>query len=55
MEEVEAINTISKEMIKSVSKEIDCPLIIGGGINTSKKALEKLGAGSRYYRCRECY
>ena len=36
------INTISKEMIKSVSEEIDCPLIIGGGINTSKKALEKL-------------
>ena len=41
-----AINTISKEMIKSVSEEIDCPLIIGGGINTSKKALEKLKAGA---------
>ena len=31
------INTISEEMIQSVSEEIDCPLIIGGGINTSKK------------------
>ena len=41
-----AINTISEEMIKSVSVEIDCPLIIGGGINTSKKALEKLKAGA---------
>ena len=41
-----AINTISEEMIKSVSEEIDCPLIIGGGINTSKKALEKLKAGA---------
>ena len=41
-----AINTISEEMIKSVSQEIDCPLIIGGGINTSKKALEKLKSGA---------
>jgi len=41
-----AVNTISEEMIKSVSEEIDCPLIIGGGINTSKKALEKLKAGA---------
>ena len=41
-----AINTISEEMIKSVSEEIDCPLIIGGGINTSKKAIEKLKAGA---------
>tara|TARA_B100000683_G_scaffold89236_1_gene88033 strand:+ start:23215 stop:23985 length:771 start_codon:yes stop_codon:yes gene_type:complete len=41
-----ASNTISEEMIKSVSVEIDCPLIIGGGINTSKKALEKLKAGA---------
>ena len=41
-----AVNTISEEMIKSVSEEIDCPLIIGGGINTSKKALDKLKAGA---------
>ena len=41
-----AVNTISEEMIKSVSEEIDCPLIIGGGIDTSKKALEKLKAGA---------
>ena len=36
-----AINTVTEEMIKSVS-QIECPLIIGGGINTSEKALEKL-------------
>ena len=41
-----AINTISEDMIKSVSEEIDCPLIIGGGINTAKKALKKLKAGA---------
>ena len=41
-------------MIKSVSEEIDCPLIIGGGINTSKKALEKLKV-DRYYCSRECH
>ena len=33
-------------MIQSVSKEIDCPLIIGGGINTAKKAIEKLESGA---------
>lgn len=41
-----AIHPISKEMIQSVSKEIDCPLIIGGGINSSEKAIEKLNAGA---------
>ncbi|MAO71998.1 MAG: geranylgeranylglyceryl/heptaprenylglyceryl phosphate synthase [Flavobacteriales bacterium] len=41
-----AINTVTEEMIKSVSEQIECPLIIGGGINTSEKALEKLKAGA---------
>ena len=50
-----AINTISEDMIKSVSVEIDCPLIIGGGINTSKKSIRKTKSWSRYYRCWECH
>lgn len=41
-----AINSISNEMIKSVSEQIDCPLIIGGGIDSSEKAIEKLNAGA---------
>ena len=39
------LNSISKEMIYSVSKNIDCPLIVGGGINNPEKAIEKLKAG----------
>ena len=41
-----ALNSISKEMIYSVSKNIDCPLIVGGGINNPEKAIEKLKAGA---------
>jgi len=41
-----AINPISNEMIKSVSAKIDCPLIIGGGIDSSEKAIEKLNIGA---------
>ena len=41
-----AINPISNEMIKSVSEKIDCPLIIGGGIDSSEKAIEKLNVGA---------
>ena len=33
-------------MIYSVSKNIDCPLIVGGGINNPEKAIEKLKAGA---------
>ena len=41
-----ALNSISKEMIYSVSKNINCPLIVGGGINDPEKAIEKLNAGA---------
>jgi len=37
---------ISTKMINTVSKTIDIPLIIGGGINSAKKALENCQAGA---------
>ena len=41
-----AINPISNQMISKVSNEIDTPLIIGGGINSAKIAVEKCKAGA---------
>ena len=41
-----AINTISEKMIASVTKNINVPLIIGGGINSAEKAKEKCRAGA---------
>jgi len=41
-----AINTVSEKMIGSVAKNINVPLIIGGGINTAEKAKEKCRAGA---------
>ena len=41
-----AINTISEKMITSVAKNINVPLIIGGGINSTEKAKEKCKAGA---------
>ncbi len=41
-----AINTISEKMITSVAKNINVPLIIGGGINSKEKAKEKCKAGA---------
>ena len=41
-----ALNPISTKMIRSVSKTIDVPLIIGGGINSGKKAIENCKAGA---------
>ena len=41
-----AINPISNQMISKVSTEIDTPLIIGGGINSAKIAVEKCKAGA---------
>jgi len=41
-----AINTISEEMVKKVSKSISIPLIIGGGIDSPKKALQACKAGA---------
>jgi len=41
-----AINTVSEKMIASVAKNINIPLIIGGGINCAEKAEEKCNAGA---------
>jgi len=41
-----AINTVSEKMIGSVAKNINVPLIIGGGINTAEQAKEKCRAGA---------
>jgi len=41
-----AANPISESMISMVSKSLDTPLIIGGGICSSKKALENCKAGA---------
>lgn len=37
---------ISPQMIQAVSKSIEVPLIVGGGINSSEKALSALRAGA---------
>lgn len=41
-----AKNCVSAEMIKAVKKSIQIPLIIGGGINSEKKAKEACKAGA---------
>jgi phosphoglycerol geranylgeranyltransferase len=41
-----AENEISARMISTVRKSIDLPLIVGGGINTSRKAIAALEAGA---------
>ena len=41
-----AKNPISEEMIKTVRKSINVPLIIGGGISSGKKALENCKSGA---------
>lgn len=41
-----AQNAISEEMIRTVSENIDIPLIIGGGIRTPEKALANVKAGA---------
>lgn len=41
-----AINPVSESVINSVQKAIDIPLLVGGGINTAKKALMALHAGA---------
>lgn len=37
---------ISAKMISTVRKVVDCPLLVGGGINTGEKALQALQAGA---------
>jgi len=41
-----AINTVSERMISSVAKNINVPLIIGGGIKSAEKAKEKCKYGA---------
>jgi phosphoglycerol geranylgeranyltransferase len=41
-----AMNPVSQKMINKVRKEINCPLIVGGGINTVEKAYNALEAGA---------
>jgi putative glycerol-1-phosphate prenyltransferase len=41
-----AKNPVSTSMIKSVSRAIDVPLIVGGGIKTPEKALANVEAGA---------
>ena len=41
-----ALNPISVEMIQEISRNIDAPLIIGGGITSAEKAIENCNAGA---------
>ena len=41
-----AKNPISEKMIASVKKAVDCPIIIGGGISSGKKAIANCKAGT---------
>ncbi len=41
-----AQNPISPKMIGAVSRSVQIPLIIGGGINTKEKAIDALNAGA---------
>jgi putative glycerol-1-phosphate prenyltransferase len=41
-----AMNPVSPEMIAAVRQSVDTPIIIGGGINSIKKAKNALSAGA---------
>ena len=41
-----ALNPISEKMIATVSKSVDVPLIIGGGISSGRKATDNCKAGA---------
>jgi len=41
-----AKNPITTDMISSVRKSVDCPLIVGGGISSGEKAIENCRAGA---------
>ena len=41
-----AMDPVSAKIIKSVKRNIDIPLIVGGGINSKRKAQEALEAGA---------
>jgi putative glycerol-1-phosphate prenyltransferase len=41
-----AMNPVSPEMIAAVRQSVDTPIIVGGGINSIKKAKNALSAGA---------
>lgn len=41
-----AIKPVSEEMISTVKKSIDCPLIVGGGIRSSEQVIQSMEAGA---------
>jgi phosphoglycerol geranylgeranyltransferase len=41
-----ALNPVSPKMISAVRKHVEIPLIVGGGINSSQKAMDALSAGA---------
>ncbi len=41
-----ALNPISRKTIGAVRRSIDCPLVVGGGINTPEKAQDAWDAGA---------
>ena len=41
-----AKHSISKEIISLISKNINLPIIVGGGINSEPKAIQKCQAGA---------
>jgi phosphoglycerol geranylgeranyltransferase len=41
-----AMQPVHADMIAAVKKSVDCPLIVGGGINSAEKALAALSAGA---------
>ncbi len=41
-----ALNPVSSKVIKAVRKEVDLPIVVGGGIRTAARAAESLAAGA---------
>jgi putative glycerol-1-phosphate prenyltransferase len=41
-----ALNPIGKKVIRAVRKEVDLPIIVGGGIRTAERAAQSLEAGA---------
>jgi len=41
-----ALNPVSGEVIKAVRREVDLPIVVGGGIRTAARAAESLEAGA---------
>ncbi len=41
-----ALNPVSGKVIKAVNREVNLPIVVGGGIRTAARAAESLGAGA---------